>query len=225
MKKKYILLSIFLIFVLVACNSNGKKNNTENTNTEKTSTEKLKTNEIESYKNGISVNYFGINNKTFKYNIKNDNKGICKIDTEKKYKNGDTLTINCSDKKSGIDFKKDMKIDSLLDDNIDDPEINVAINSKASGSKYTLVRQNDYGFSLILIKENNPGLYDTEIYDTIFFNKNGLYTIKDFSVDKMYSNEDLVSHTEPDIKVTDIKKEYLDETINHYIEQGFKKYN
>ena len=153
--------NLFLIFICTLLLTSCGQNNEEKKINEKNN----------KYKENISLDYYGVNNKTFNYKIRNDKLGACKVKEDKKYKNGDKLSIACKNDKEQINFTKEFTINNLLKDDINEKSIRDKVALMSKNSEHTLIKQDEYGFSLILFIKTSPNTYNTDIYQYISLKK------------------------------------------------------
>lgn len=206
-KRNIILAFLAIICILSACNKNPNF-------------------DAEAYKEKLDINYFGVNGKTFTATITNDKNNLCKINKKSDIKNGDTIALECSDHKNNIDFKKEFKIEGLLDDKLSMPNVQNAIISIINGTDYYMTKQENLGFTVITFNREDEN-YVINIYKNLFCKNGSLLQLKKEAIDgESIKSNDIkdVVNAEMIINVKnngDIETK-LDSYKKRFLDQGFK---
>ena len=207
----FIFFLVFTIFLLASCNNPGGKEKI-------TSKDKN-----EDYKEALSINYHGVNGKSFNYKIKKDNLKACKLKEEKIYKNGDKLTVVCKKVEENMNFSKDFTVNGLLNDDINDPTIKKLVDERVKGAASAFISQDEYGFSLITFVKDGPENYKSNIYKDVFEKDGKLVMLFSYDPNRTYSDEDLKTLEEPAMVASNIKEADLEDYNKIYVEKGYTR--
>lgn len=207
----FVFFLVFTIFLLASCNNPGEKEKI-------TSKDKN-----EDYKEVLSINYHGVNGKSFNYRIRKDNLKACKLKEEKIYKNGDKLTLVCKNAEENINFSKDFPVNGLLNDDINDPTIKKLVDERVEGAESAFIRQDEYGFSIIAFVKDGPGNYKSDIYKDVFEKDGKLVILFSYNPNRTYSDEDLKTLEEPAMVASNIKEADLEDYKKIYVEKGYTR--
>ena len=207
MKSKNIFTILLFLLLLASCGQNKEKANDINVK----------------YKENLTVNYHGVNGKSFNYKIRKDKLKACKLKEEKIYKNGDKLTVVCKNAEENINFSKDFTVNGLLNDDINDPTIKKLVDERVKGAASAFIKQDEYGFSLIAFVKDGPGNYKSDIYKDVFEKDGKLVMLFSYDPNRTYSDEDLKTLEEPAMVASNIKEADLEDYNKIYVEKGYTR--